>query len=116
MTRLPVHSCLTLFLFAFFVNVGPASTGAFDKLLSRVPPDANALVLIDVESTLAAPIAQRQGWARKLETAYVKRPVFLPPEAKRLALAADLDPARDFLGRWEIALMETPEPPSMRSI
>jgi hypothetical protein len=88
----------------------------FDSLARRVPGEANALVLIDVEQVLAAPMAQSQGWARKLEAAYVERPVLLPPEAKKLVLSAALVPSDDFLGAWELAVMELAEPIGVRAI
>src|SRR5262245_15884862 len=74
-----------------------ANAETFPSLTARMPAAANVLVLIDVEQTMAAPMAQKQGWSRKLETAYVERPVYLPPEAKKLALGASLRPSDDFL-------------------
>ena len=92
------------------------SGSELSELASRIPPGANALVLIDVEQTLKAPLAQQQGWGRKLEAAYVERPVFLPPEASQLVLGAHLNPNSDFMPTWEVAVMQLPEPLSMRSI
>jgi hypothetical protein len=92
------------------------SSGEFDGLLAKVPQSANAIVLIDVGRTLASPLAQAEGWGKKLELAYIERPVFLPPEATRLVLAASLQPDADFARLWELGLMELSEPISMRSI
>ena len=96
----------------------PDSSGAspFDDLISRIPPSANTLIVIDVSATLAAPVAQKQGWGKKLELAYVDRPIFLPPEATKLVMAASLRPGDNFSRRWELAAMELSEPMSMRSI
>lgn len=88
----------------------------FESLAARLPGEANALVLIDVEQVLNSPLARAQGWGRKLEAAYVERPVFLPPEAKKLALGAALLPSKDFVCAWEAAAMELSEPPSVRAI
>ncbi len=88
----------------------------FDQLLPKVPAMANAVVLIDVERTLASPLAQKEGWGKKLELAYVSRPIFLPPEANKLVMAAALEPGNDFLRHWEVAVMELADPLSMRSI
>src|SRR5688572_24288935 len=88
----------------------------FTDLARRIPADANALVLIDVEKTVEAPLARKQGWAAKLESAYVERPIFVPPEAKKLAMGAALNPENGFVGSWELALMEMAEPISVRSI
>ena len=104
---------------AIAVVVGLITTSAasaFDHLLTRVPAGANALVLIDVESTLASPVAQKEGWGKELELSYVNRPVFLPPEAKKLVLASALRTTDQFSRLWELAAMELSEPMSMRSI
>ena len=66
------------------------------------------MVLIDVEKTISTPLARKQGWAAKLEAAYVERPIFLPPEAKKLALGAALNPDDNFNGVWELAVMPLP--------
>jgi len=88
----------------------------FEALLTRVPAGANTLVLIDVENTLASPIAQKEGWGKQLELNYVERPIYLPPEAKKLVMAAALRSGDDFARLWELAAMELSEPMSMRSI
>ncbi len=106
---------LALLLAPSSIRVARAAE-TFDSLARRIPGDATALVLIDVEQTLASPLAQKQEWSRKLEAAYVERPVFLPPEAKKLVLGAALDPENDFLGRWELGVMELLEPPGIRAI
>jgi hypothetical protein len=93
-----------------------AAAESFESLARRVPRDANALVLIDVEQTLSAPLAREQGWARRLETAYVDRPILLPPEAKKLVLGAALQPDENFLSAWEIAVMELSEPFAVRAV
>jgi hypothetical protein len=105
-------------LWSYLVGaLGPACAAeTFESLAARIGGQANALVLIDVEKTLAAPLAQKQGWAKKLETAYVERPVFLPPEAKKMVLGAVLKPDDDFLGERELAVMELTEPVGIRAI
>lgn len=88
----------------------------FERLAARIPSTANVLVLIDVEQTMASPLAREQGWAQKLEAAYVERPVYLPPEAKKLVLGASLRPTDDFANIWEAAVIELAEPVGVRSI
>jgi len=105
---------LTLGLFA--VQAGPALAASFDELLTKVPRGANTLVLIDVEATLAAPVAHENGWGKQLELNNVDRPIFLPPEANKLVIGASLRSNDDFSRLWELAAMELNEPMSMRSI
>jgi hypothetical protein len=109
---------LNLVLTALLLGGSAPSLAAetFESLSLRVPGEANALVLIDVEQMLAAPLAREQGWSKKLEAAFVERPIFLPPEAKKLVLAAALQPQREFLGAWELAVMELAEPVTARAI
>lgn len=92
------------------------SACAFDDLLAKVPPAANALVLIDVEQTLKSPLAVQGGWGKQLELAYVERPIFLPPEAKKLVMAANLQVGQGFGRQWEMAVMELSEPMGMSAI
>ncbi len=89
---------------------------AFNDLLMRVPAGANALVLVDVSTTLATSVAKENGWGQKLKLAYVDRPIFLPPEATKLVMAASLRSSDDFSRLWELAVMELSEPMSMRAI
>ena len=106
----------SLFLAIVLIQVVPVTAGPFDKLLTKVPAGANVLVLIDVDATLESPVAQKEGWGKQLELSYVNRPIFLPPEASKLALAASLHSNSNFSRRWELATMELAEPLSMRSI
>ena len=99
-----------------FLNAELSVKAGFDDLLKKVPAGANTLVLIDVETTLTAPVAVKNGWGKQLEINYVERPVFLPPEATRLVLSAMLRSSADFARVWELAAMELSEPMSMRSI
>jgi hypothetical protein len=110
-----------LILLLLITHFASASTqgafaATFQDLARLIPDEANALVLMDVEQLLATPLAQNQGWSRKLETAYVERPVVLPPEAKKLAIGAILTREEDLRPVWEIAVMETPEAVPVRAI
>jgi hypothetical protein len=110
------HAALAALCLVVNFRGGAANAETFEGLARRLPGDVNALVLIDVEQVLATELAQTQGWARKLEVAYVERPVFLPPEAKKLVLGAVLDPTDDFLATRELALMELSEPVGIRAL
>ncbi len=88
----------------------------FDNLLKRIPSSANSLVVIDVKALHASPLARKDGWLKKHEAAYVERPIFLPPEAENIILAAQINMSNDLSENWELAVMELEEPISMRSI
>lgn len=101
----------------FILILGIASgVSAFESLLNKIPPAANAVVIIDVQQTLAAPLAEKEGWGKQLELAYVSRPIFLPPEATKLVMAANLQAGDHFRRQWELAVMQLSEPMGMRAI
>ena len=108
--------CLLTSCFLLGFCIPHAIAESFDELARRIPAGANALVLIDVGQMMTTPLARDQGWSRTLEAAYVERPIFLPPEAKKLVLGAALQPNHEFLGKWEVAVMELMEPVAVRSI
>src|SRR4051794_15276361 len=85
-----LHRC-SLALSAVMVTAGPALAD-FKSLVARVPGDANALVLIDVQQVLNSSVAVRENWKGKMDAAGAERPRFLPPGATRVAMAALIDP------------------------
>lgn len=86
------------------------------ELTAVVPPGANALMVIDVESALASPLAKKQGWQSRFEQAAASRPLMVPPQAKQIVLAAELDLADRFASRWELAVMMMAQPVAPKSI
>jgi hypothetical protein len=83
----------------------PLDAADFNDLLRRVPPGANAMMLIDANAVMKSPIAVRNGWKSKQEAAYVKKPFLLPPEADRVVIAAQLRPNDGFRMNWQLATM-----------
>ncbi|WP_339732220.1 hypothetical protein [uncultured Gimesia sp.] len=100
---------------AAFLNTIPA-WAQFDDLLKSIPADANSMVVIDVAAMHASPLAIKEGWQKKHEAAYVKRPIYVPPEADKIIIAAQLNLADHLRQNWELAVMSLIEPISMRSI
>src|SRR5580765_5165013 len=96
---------------ALMVLAGPALAD-FNDLVARVPGDANALVLIDVQQVLDSPLSIREGWKGKIAAASAQKPAFLPPGATRVAMAALIDPM-DEGSIWEISLMDIAQPLSL---
>ncbi len=97
----------------FVVLVSAQVLGAeFGDLLSRVPPGANAIMLIDVEQLHRSPLAKEEGLKKAHKQAYHATPIILPPDAKRFVLAAYL-PLPDVKPVWEVAVMERSLTPTM---
>lgn len=87
----------------------------FTALANRVPGEANVIVLVDLEKILAAPLAQKEGWAAKVSDAYADGPLLTPPGTKKLALAALLDPTTTNTV-WEVGVIELGAPLTAESI
>ncbi len=86
-----------------------------DELAAKLPSNANVVVGIDVKSLSNAPLAIKEGWMNDLEEAFVKRAVFLPPEANTVLIASEIRAEENFRQLWEAAVMSISEPISMRS-
>jgi hypothetical protein len=76
------------------------------ELLQRVPPGVNAIAAIDVEALLKSDLAQKEKWKSKRDVNYGSRPLMVPPEAKTVLVAAQLNPADDLKQEWEVALID----------
>lgn len=105
---------LTAAVLFSFAAVAPLF--AADELTQRIPAGANALMVIDVTALESSPLAQTQGWAKKHETAFVERPMMLPPEATRIVIGSQLNFAGEMNVEWQVAAMNLVEPLSLRSI
>lgn len=131
------QACLRMFSVLFFKSVWKSGTrllmifavclfsislyeapawAQFEDLLNRIPSSANSIVVIDVTGMHASALARKEGWEKKHEAAYVERPIFLPPEADKIVIAAQLNFANELGQNWELAVMDLKEPIPMRSI
>ncbi|MCA9110973.1 MAG: hypothetical protein KDA52_13565 [Planctomycetaceae bacterium] len=90
--------------------------GQFTELTGRVHKGANTVVGIDATALKATELAQKNGWTKKLEAAYVDRAIFLPPEAEKLLITSQIAPGNDFQEAWELALMKLSEPVKMTDV
>ena len=89
--------------------------GQFDELLRKLPPGANAIVLLDAEQIFASPVATAGGWKQHYDSAFADSPLLLPPTARQFVLAAELDLSH-FHPRWEAAVMRLSADPSTAMI
>ncbi|MFI4851650.1 MAG: hypothetical protein ACIAZJ_21235 [Gimesia chilikensis] len=102
--------------FSFAIFSQTTVEAQFEDLLNRIPANANSIVLIDVSRMHASTLARKEGWLKKHEAAYVERPIYLPPEAAKIVVAAQLNFADSLDQNWELAVMDMQEPIPMRSI
>lgn len=108
----------TLQMIALCLTVAASSVDAsdFPTLVGRIPTGSNSLVLIDIDAVLSSPIAKTNGWDRRFADGSVDRPLYLPPEADKVAIAAKLDLVRGCRKTWEVAVLGMKEPVSMSLI
>ena len=85
--RLAFRSLLSGLL--LLVGTGPAWANYYE-LLRRVPESANTLIMIDVERMLMSPIAMKEKWRDKANSAE-GQVLHFPINAKRYMLASKLD-------------------------
>jgi len=76
------------------------------ELLQRLPPGVNAIAAIDVEALLKSDLAQKEKWKSKRDVNYGSRPLMVPPEARTVVIAAQLDASADLKPDWEVALID----------
>jgi hypothetical protein len=67
------------------------ASGQFEELAAKVPGSANAIVLLNAEQLLASPLAKREGWAKNYDSAFASGSVGIPPDTRKLVLAAQID-------------------------
>ena len=80
----------------------------FGGLLARVPPRANAIVIVNIEKILASPIAEKENWRSDRTKAHERGLTFVPLDAAQFVMAAQMD--LEFMQpTWEVALMNLDE-------
>jgi len=89
-----------------------SATANFSELLRRVPESANTIILIDVERMLMSPIAMKEKWREKANTAD-RETVHFPINSVRYMLASKLNFVADFENLWDVALIESSDPVSL---
>src|ERR1700722_2804452 len=92
---------------ACLLGAGHAAIADFKTILSRIPSDANVLVMVDVDKLMSSAMARRELWAGGGSSG--NSPRLLPPGTSRMAMAGKMDVAR-LSSVWEISVMDTERP------
>lgn len=104
------RTLLTCVLSLFAACSATSAASEFKSLIQKVPRGANAILVIDIDQTLASPLAKAGGWQSRIDQGGADRPLYLPPEADKVVVAAHLDQVRGFERNWEVALMGLKSP------
>lgn len=89
---------------------------AFETMLKRMPSSANSVLAIDADALRNSQMGKAQNWASRNEAAFTNSAFYLPPEASKLLVSAQMNPNRQFSVAWQAALMALAEPMSARGI
>lgn len=90
-------------IFAAVSTASQPALAQFEGMLSRVPLDANTLILIDADKLFGSPLADKEKWAARRKVAFEAGISALPPDATSVVLAARMEFAYG-QNAWELAL------------
>jgi hypothetical protein len=100
--------------FLLLASAAHAKSKKFGELLKRIPEQANALMLVDVDALLDSPYGQREKWRDQL----ADRPTSLlgiSTDASRFVVATSIDP-RTLDERWKVGMLQTKLDPPKPSV
>jgi hypothetical protein len=99
-----------------FIVLGASVTGgSYKPLLTHVPESANVLVLIDVPALQNSNLGAMHNVKKKREMAYLDQPILVPPSARNVVVAGDMDTSRlDLL--WGISIISLFDPVNMEKL
>src|SRR5262245_23112106 len=95
----------SFFAIAILGLVAGTALADVNDLLSRIPPGANAVGIIDVDGVVTSPLGLKNDWKKKLANAYAAKPLIVPPDAKRLVYASWIEPTT-MTPVWEASVIE----------
>src|SRR3954451_3863625 len=87
MNKRSICTAITLTFAALFLCSEARAT--FATLAQRLPPASNAIIAVNVERMVDSPYGKEAGWGSRLAESWEKKPLMIPPGAKRLIMAAD---------------------------
>lgn len=93
---------------------GRASAEVGD-LVNRLPPGANSIAFINVESLLSSKLGQAEDWRGRLSDAYATKPMIVPPGTKQVVMASWFElPVLEPV--WEVSVIQASKAVSMKRI
>jgi hypothetical protein len=90
---------------AFAFTMVSSAAAQFEELLNKVPGTANSLALVNGEKLFNSPLAVKEGWKEKYSEAFASGLVSIPPDTKRMLLAAQMDYSY-MKPLWELAIAD----------
>lgn len=84
-------------------------------MLTFVPKDANALMAVHVKGVMSAPMAEKEGWKKRIAEETMIGVLPFPDTAEYAVVAQQLLPGT-LQGKWELVLISTTKPYSFADI
>lgn len=106
---------LTSSLLLFFALTCSTARAQFAELTKKVPGTANVAAFVNVDKLMASPVAMKNDWSGKRDTAFASGVSFLPPDAKAAVLAMELD-LQTWMPMWEAAVIDLSHSPEVNKI
>jgi hypothetical protein len=97
---------------ALICCLGSVAQAQFEDLIGHIPETANAVVLVDADTMFSSPIAKSENWSAHREDHFASGMTSIPPRAKSLLIAAELDP-HSMRAKWEVAVGKMDAPKTM---
>lgn len=102
--RTTARLCLTFVALAA-IGLSPFMARAqFEHLASKVPSDANAIILLNVDKVMNSPAALKEKWNTDHSKAYASGITFLPPDCETAVMASQYD-FEMMKPLWQVAAM-----------
>lgn len=108
-------SAFTLTLACLATSLRTAQGQTFVELSRYLPPDANAVVVVNATAMYDSPLGKKEDWRQKFSDASMSSPLMLPPTAERAVIGSELDIAT-LRPDWEAAVMTVSVDPTVQQV
>jgi hypothetical protein len=98
-------SCSVALVFLILAAADSRAATPFDDLLKRIPEQANAVLVVDVQAAHNSPLGKKENWAELHRKTAVGGIVSAPPSVLRVAVGAQINPAT-LQNTWEVTLVQ----------
>ena len=82
---------------------------SFAELATRIPADANMLLMLDAKHVFGSELAQKEHWKEASSSDFAATPLLLPESAGKVLIGAALD-FETMHPQWEVASMKMVSP------
>lgn len=112
-----VRSILRLFsaMSVVWVVTAVPAIGQIEGLRARIPADANAIVVLDIEKLFGSPAAEKERWNARRKAAFDAGLTYLSPETRGVVIAAKFDLEFGEL-LWELAQVRLESEKSINTV